>query len=168
MALGPHAAREQGRRPNWICEHRVLVQYQGHHGGQGQPGLSVTRRKTTPLLREPTRNEATGGFSGPAGHVHSQRRKTKSTERGVTDRSLERDSGANSRAHAVAPKCDIQLGHPTPPALSQLREREGEGENAGPLFPFVFLGASKYTRHQSRENSVAHGGLFDHVGRAQI
>jgi hypothetical protein len=121
MALGPHAAREQGRRPNWICEHRVLVQYQGHHGGQGQPGLSVTRRKTTPLLREPTRNEATGGFSGPAGHVHSQRRKTKSTERGVTDGSLERASGANSRAHAVAPKCDIQLGHPTPPALSQLR-----------------------------------------------
>ena len=124
MALGPHAAREQGRRPNWICEHRVLVQYQGHHGGQGQPGLSVTRRKTTPLLREPTRNEATGGFSGPAGHVHSQRRKTKSTERGVTDGSLERASGANSRAHAVAPKCDIQLGHPTPPALSQLRRTQ--------------------------------------------
>ena len=122
MALGPHAAREQGRRPNWICEHRVLVQYQGHHGGQGQPGLSVTRRKTTPLLREPTRNEATGGFSGPAGHVHSQRRKTKSTERGVTVGSLRRASGANSRAHAVAPKCDIQLGHPTPPALSQLRK----------------------------------------------
>ena len=124
MAPQPHASGLQRGCPNWICEHRVLVQYQGHHGGQGQPGLSVTRRKTTPLLREPTRNEATGGFSGPAGLVHSQRRKTKSTERGVTDGSLERASGANSRAHAVAPKCDIQLGHPTPPALSQLRVKD--------------------------------------------
>ena len=63
MAPLPHAAREQGGGPNWICKHRVLVQYQGHQGGQGQPGLSVTRRKFTSLLREPTRKEATGGFA---------------------------------------------------------------------------------------------------------
>jgi hypothetical protein len=98
-----------------------LVPYQGHQGGETEPGLSVTRRKMTLLSREPTPKEAQRGFVGPVGHVHSQRRKNRATERGVTDGPLEGASGGCSGANALAWECNIQLGHQPPAALTPLR-----------------------------------------------
>ena len=95
--------------------------YQGHQGGETEPGLSVTRRKMTLLSREPTPKEAQRGFVGPVGHVHSQRRKNRATERGVTDGPLEGASGGCSGANALAWECNIQLGHQPPAALTPLR-----------------------------------------------
>ena len=75
----------------------------------------------TLLSREPTPKEAQRGFVGPVGHVHSQRRKNRATERGVTDGPLEGASGGCSGANALALECNIQLGHQPPAALTPLR-----------------------------------------------